>query len=141
MNENGENQKNKQPKFNFNWLYIMLIVGLIFMIFTRHDGKSTKTIDYSTFKEYVNKGYAGDVVINKDELTLEMFIDGRYDRIVFGNGNKKGVSRAVKVEFGSIDKVEDFLEEQKKRDIFQVKLNMKLRMTCSLILYGRLHHC
>ncbi len=122
MNENGENQKNKQPKFNFNWLYIMLIVGLIFMIFTRHDGKSTKTIDYSTFKEYVNKGYAGDVVINKDELTLEMFIDGRYDRIVFGNGNKKGVSRAVKVEFGSIDKVEDFLEEQKKEGHFSGKV-------------------
>ncbi len=122
MNENTENQKNKQPRFNFNWLYIMLIVGLIFMIFTKHDGKPTKTIDYSTFKEYVNKGYAHDIVINKDDLTLQMFIDSRYDRIVFGNGNKKAGNRAVNVEFGSIEKVEDFLEEQKTEGNFSGKV-------------------
>ncbi|MCM1311312.1 MAG: ATP-dependent zinc metalloprotease FtsH [Bacteroides sp.] len=122
MNENTENQKNKQPRFNFNWLYVMLIVGLLFMIFTRHDGKSTKTIDYSTFKEYVNKGYANNIVINKDDLILEMFIDSRYDRVVFGNGNKSGNNRAVKVEFGSIEKVEEFLEEQKNEGYFSGKV-------------------
>lgn len=122
MNENAENQKNKQPRFNFNWLYIMLIIGLAFMILTRHDSKATKTIDYSTFKEYVSKGYAKDVLINKDDFTLEMSINSQYDRIVFGNGNKKGGDRAVKVEFGSIEKVEDFLEEQKSNGKFTGKV-------------------
>ena len=41
----------QKPRFNFTWLYILLIAGLAFMIFTRHDTSASRSVDYTTFKE------------------------------------------------------------------------------------------
>jgi cell division protease FtsH len=113
--QSPQNNKNKnrtpQPRFNFSWLYIMLIGGIIYMYLFHNETSVEKRIDYTTFKEYVEKGYASDVVIEKNDYTLKMFVKREYDRKVFGNGNKGKDKRAVVVEFGSIDKVEEFLDK------------------------------
>ena len=113
--QSPQNNKNKnrtpQPRFNFSWLYIMLIGGIIYMYLFHNETNVEKRIDYTTFKEYVEKGYASDVVIEKNDYTLKMFVKREYDRKVFGNGNKGKDKRAVVVEFGSIDKVEEFLDK------------------------------
>lgn len=134
MNENNQQNNNKpqtpadgnknqgqQPprrRFSFSWLYILLIGGIIYMFMTRNETNTTKTVDYTSFQEIVDKGYANGVLINKDSKTLSLYIKKQYDRQVFGNPNTTGSNRAVKVEIGSLDKVQDFLDAKKEEGKF-----------------------
>lgn len=79
-NQNPNNNPNmpKMPKFNMNWIYALVIIALALMFFARGNGllSSSEGIerDYTTFIQYVNKGYATKVVVNKNESTLKMFV-------------------------------------------------------------------
>ena len=110
------------PRFNFTWLYILLIAGLAFMIFTRHDTSASRTVDYTTFKEFVTKGYVADVTINKDNNTLTLAIDAKHEKQVYGAVNKNKKPARIKVEFGSIDNLESYLDEQNKEGNFTGKV-------------------
>ena len=122
-NNVGNNNRMQKPRFNFTWLYILLIAGLAFMIFTRHDTSASRTVDYTTFKEFVTKGYVSDVVINKDNNTLTLGIDSKYDKQVFGAVNKNKKATRIKVEFGSIDNLESYLDTQNEEGNFNGKVS------------------
>ena len=113
----------QKPRFNFTWLYILLIAGLAFMIFTRHDTSASRSVDYTTFKEFVEKGYVADVVINKDNNTLTLAIDSKHEKQVYGVASKNKKPARIKVEFGSIDNLENFLDEQNKEGVFKGKVS------------------
>ena len=113
----------QKPRFNFTWLYILLIAGLAFMIFTRHDTSASRSVDYTTFKEFVEKGYVADVVINKDNNTLTLAIDAKHEKQVYGVASKNKKPARIKVEFGSIDNLENFLDEQNKEGVFKGKVS------------------
>ncbi len=112
----------QKPRFNFTWLYILLIAGLAFMIFTRHDTSASRSVDYTTFKEFVTKGYVADVTINKDNNTLTLAIDAKHEKQVYGAVNKNKKPARIKVEFGSIDNLESYLDEQNKEGNFTGKV-------------------
>ena len=113
----------QKPRFNFTWLYILLIAGLAFMIFTRHDSSASRTVDYTTFKEFVTKGYVADVTVNKDNNTLTLAINSKYEKQVYGAVNKNKKPARIKVEFGSIDNLESYLDEQNKEGNFNGKVS------------------
>ena len=121
-NNNNSNNKLQKPRFNFTWLYILLIAGLAFMIFTRHDTSASRSVDYTTFKEFVNKGYVADVTVNKDNNTLTLAIDSKYEKQVFGAVSKNKKPARIKVEFGSIDNLESYLDAQNKEGNFKGKV-------------------
>ena len=123
-NNNGNNSNNRmqKPRFNFTWLYILLIAGLAFMIFTRHDTSASRSVDYTTFKEFVTKGYVADVTINKDNNTLTLAIDAKHEKQVYGVANKSKKPARIKVEFGSIENLETYLDEQNKEGNFKGKV-------------------
>lgn len=88
------------------------------MFVSRNETNSTKEINYTQFQELVKNGMADKVVIDKGEKTLDLYINPKFDRQVFGNTNTTGAQRSVKVEIGSCDKVEEFLEENRKEEHF-----------------------
>ena len=113
-NTNNENQP-KMPKFNMNWIYLFVIIGLGLIFFAGgKNGIMSSSVnverDYTTFINYVNKGYASNVEINKDESTLKMYVRPEHQREVFGGGNL-GQNPYVKVDIGSIDNLENFLNQ------------------------------
>ena len=122
-NTNNNNNRMQKPRFNFTWLYILLIAGLAFMIFTRHDTSASRSVDYTTFKEFVEKGYVADVVINKDNNTLTLAINSKHEKQVYGVASKNKKPARIKVEFGSIDNLENFLDEQNKEGVFKGKVS------------------
>ena len=113
----------QKPRFNFTWLYILLIAGLAFMIFTRHDTSASRSVDYTTFKDFVAKGYVADVTVNKDNNTLTLAINSKYEKQVYGAVNKNKKPARIKVEFGSIDNLESYLDEQNKEGNFTGKVS------------------
>lgn len=111
------------PKFNMNWLYVMALIFAILFFTSRgmesmfSAGESTKK-EYTTFVNYINKGYATRVVINKKESTLRMYVSPDHVRDIFKKGvDQVGKSPYITVEIGSIDNLETFLNaaiKQKK---------------------------
>lgn len=124
------------PKFNMNWVYVLVIIGLMLIFFsggTQGIGNTSASVEknYTTFIDYVNKGYAANVEVNKDESTLKMYVRPEHQREVFGQGNL-GTSPYVKVEIGSIDNLEQFLDkavQEKKINGFSYKNNDNGLMT------------
>ena len=57
------------PKFNLNWLYIIVIGALAVMLWqgNEHPGSYEKDISYSEIKSYIAHGYTHEVVVNKTD--------------------------------------------------------------------------
>lgn len=109
-----------------SWIYMLVLFGLIAMYLLGGDsvGSASKKISYDEFKTFVNKGYASKIIINKDESTLKMYVNPKNIRDVFKQGSKNtGNNPYVTTEFGSVDKIETFIEAEKKAGKFKGELN------------------
>lgn len=88
-----EQDKNKKmPKFSMSWIYLLVIIGLLSVYFMGGDsisGSASKKVSYDEFRAYVSKGYASEIVLNKDESTLKMYVTAEHIRDVFKAGTKE----------------------------------------------------
>ncbi len=119
-NSGGDNQP-KMPKFNMNWIYIIIAVGLAIMFFTgggdslAKGAGANKEATYTQFKQYVEKGYAQRVEVNKTENTLKMYVRPKFIRNVFNmSAQQVGSNPYVTVQFGSTDELERYLTAEQK---------------------------
>ncbi|MDY2634664.1 MAG: ATP-dependent zinc metalloprotease FtsH [Prevotella sp.] len=113
MDENKN--KPSMPKFNMNWIYMLIIVGLVVAFFTgqgNSKGGISKESTYTEFKRLVMKGYASEVTVNNEEKTLKMYVKPQYIREIFKAGTKQtGTHPYLVVEYGSVEQVEAFLNQ------------------------------
>ena len=116
------NNNNPTPRFNFSWLYILIGVGLVYFLFAQNTSSDNNVgeTDYTKFKAYVDSSYVSKVVVDKKELTLQMYVKKEHIRDVFGKGESKvGKNPSVEVEFGSIENLEAFLDKKTEEGKFQ----------------------
>ena len=106
------------PKFNMNWIYALVIISLAVAFFaTGKDGGLGNTSvsvkkDYTQFVEYVNKGWASHVVVNKNESTLKMYVRPEHINDIFkAHVKQTGPEPYVVVEIGSVDNLETMLNQ------------------------------
>lgn len=125
-NQRKDNQDNsggpKMPKFNMNWVYVLAIICLAVTIFTANGsgGLANSSVsvekDYTQFVEYVDKGWATRVVVNKTESSLKMYVRPEHIRDIFKAGTAQtGKNPYVTVEIGSVDNLEVFLSQAVKQ--------------------------
>ncbi len=115
--KNNPKPKVNMPRFNLNWLYLVIVITLIALYMSRGDNALTKNINYSEFKEYVNKGYVNKVVAY-DDNTAEVFIKPEFAREVFkGDAEKAGRSPMVTMEIGNITSLDNYLDEREKEGL------------------------
>ena len=112
----------KMPKFNMNWLYTLIIITLALLFFT--DGgkmmfgepSATQEATYSKFQTYVQKGYAKNVVVDKDKSELRMYVKPAHVRDVFGKtAQQVGTTPFVSVKYGGLDSLESYLSAAQKQ--------------------------
>lgn len=113
------NKQPKMPRFNMNWIYGLIIIALGLLFFTvggnMMAGSVKQEATYTKFQEYVNKGYANNVVVNTEQKTLKMFVKPENTRDVFGKDPKQlGEKPYVSVQIGSIDELEKYLTDAQK---------------------------
>ena len=48
--DNKKSQSNKGPRYNFAWLYIILLGIIFYVLFYQNDSSTSKEVDYTTFK-------------------------------------------------------------------------------------------
>ena len=114
------------PRFSMSWIYGMVIVGLMAFYFTQdreQTGIHTETT-YSDFKVMVEKGYANEIVVNKHTSTLLMYVKGEHVYDVFHQHiDKTGKKPAVTVSIGSVDQVEQFVNQAREEGKFTGKFS------------------
>jgi len=113
------------PRFNMNWIYLIVIAGLAYFYFTNGTGSiqqprvAQREASYDEFKALVDSGYASRVVANKDLRTLRMYVKVDSIRAVFNMGaDQVGTDPYLSVEFGSIEKLEQFLDKARENGRF-----------------------
>ena len=111
------------PKFNMNWIYLLAILTLAMLYMTstgNENGRQTSAEStYSDFKTYVKRGYADKIVVNKNQNTLKMYVKPEHVREVFKKGiDQTGKNPYVDVEIGSVDQVEQFVEQARADSTF-----------------------
>lgn len=122
LNPNNDNQP-KMPKFNMNWIYAIIITTLAILFITGGGDSlasgaagAQQEATYTKFQQYVEKGYAKSVVVNKEEGELKMYVHPKYIRTVFNKSAKQtGANPYVDVVYGSTDSVDKYLADAQKR--------------------------
>ena len=89
---NFNNKPPKMPKFNMNWLYAIILIGLIALFVSGGGdalgGSTAKQATYTEFKEYVSKGYVLSVTANKADGKAKLYINPKYIRDVYNTSAK-----------------------------------------------------
>ena len=114
------------PRFNMNWIYGLVILALGLLYFTSgQEQSSIKTeTSYSDFKVMVMKGYADKIEVNKHSNTLQMFVKPEHIRDVFHQGvQQTGKNPSVTVAIGSVDQVEQFINQARDEQKFTGKFS------------------
>ena len=122
---NNKPQMN-MPRFNMNWIYGLVIIALSTLYFTQGNEKSSVRTEtsYSDFKTMVMKGYADKIVVNKYENILQMYVKPEHIRDVFHQGvEQTGKTPSVNVAIGSVDQVEQFVNEAREQGKFSGKFS------------------
>lgn len=137
MQKQGQQQSDpKMPKFNMNWIYILAIAMLALFYFSngRENSSISAEASYTEFKSVVMKGWAQKIVINKTESKLEVYVKPEHRRDVFKQGKEQtGKEPTMSVEFGSVDQVENFINQARAKKLFTGDLRYDNRDTNSIL--------
>ena len=123
---NEKDNKNKAPKFNLSWVYGIIVVVLIYLLFTGNEGSSSQSISYTQFEQYVNDGYAKNIVAAKDKGVLRMYVKTEHVKDVFkGDVSKLGVNPYVEAEYASNDKLMELIDKAQQEKKFTGELRFE----------------
>ncbi|MDL2290269.1 ATP-dependent zinc metalloprotease FtsH [Paludibacteraceae bacterium OttesenSCG-928-F17] len=117
MNQNNQNQnktnKNlgKPFKFNFYWIY-----GLIFLVlfgaYFLSDNATSKEVPYSSFQEYVEKGYIENILAYTSRNSLEAKVNTNALQQVYGEKYEAyAKDRTIVVKVPSMDELSRFIQK------------------------------
>ena len=124
---NFNNNNNRMPKFNIGWIYGFAIIALIIAFIMgggSAGGSAGKQASYTKFQTYMMQGYAQSIVVNKDNGKLKMYVKPQYIRQLFNAGtNQVGTAPFVEVEYGGIDKLENFVDYARSKGSFKGDLS------------------
>lgn len=127
------------PRFNLNWLYIIIIAGLAIMLFQGQGSSSSvnKEVSLTQFRTYLEQGYAKEVIINKTDGTARMVLKPEADKIraVFNEGmDRTGNSPTVTTKGPSdIDKLGDTVDSYGVQLTYEESNNFFLSLLGSLL--------
>ena len=126
---NGNGPKMNMPRFNMNWIYILVISALALIWMMDGNGSIQKASQqmettYTEFKVFVDSGYASRIVVDKSHGTLKMYVDASHIRDVFHQGvEHTGKDPYLVVDYGSIDQLQQFLDAKREEGRFNGKLS------------------
>lgn len=119
--QDNDNQP-KMPKFNMNWIYIIVAVVLAVLLFSgggesiAKGSGASQEVTYTEFKSYVEKGYAQRVVVNTNDKSIRMYVKPKNVANVFKKtAQQAGSNPYVVAQYGSVDELEKYLDAQQKQ--------------------------
>ena len=117
-NTNKKPTKTNMPKFNLNWLYMIIAMMLLGLYLTNESGSASKNIPYDEFQEYVHNGYISKVT-GYDDNSVEAYVKPQYVPNVFkADSSRVGKNPLITTEAPSRESLGDFLQKEKDETRF-----------------------
>ncbi|MBV4191850.1 ATP-dependent zinc metalloprotease FtsH [Bacteroides fragilis] len=106
------------PKFNLNWMYMIIALMLLGLYFANGNSSVNKNISYDEFQQYVRDGYVSKV-IGYDDNTVEIYIKPQYVGAVFKQDSTRvGRNPMITTEAPSRENLDNFLQKEKEETYF-----------------------
>ena len=124
-NNNANKKPNKvnMPKFNQNWLYMIIAMMLLGLYLTNENSTGTKNISYDEFQQYVRNGYMSKI-IGYDDNSVEAYIKPQYVKNVFqADSSRVGRNPMITTEAPSRESLGDFLQKERDEQHFDGSIN------------------
>ena len=124
-NNNANKKPNKvnMPKFNLNWLYMIIAMMLLGLYLTNENSTGTKNISYDEFQQYVRNGYMSKI-IGYDDNSVEAYIKPQYVKNVFqADSSRVGKNPMITTEAPSRESLGDFLQKERDELHFDGSIN------------------
>jgi cell division protease FtsH len=125
----GNNNNKKKSGFNLSWLYGIIAMALLGLYFFNGNTDAPRRINYSQFREYVQKGWVESVVAY-DNRKLELTIVPDSVAAVLGQAVADELQKDNRVvrmvtDAGSLESVDEFLSAQTAEGNFKGELMYK----------------
>jgi cell division protease FtsH len=124
-NNNANKKPNKvnMPKFNLNWLYMIIAMMLLGLYITNENSTGIKSVSYDEFQQYVRDGYMSKI-IGYDDNSVEAYIKPQYVKNVFqADSSKMGKNPMITTEAPSRESLGNFLQKEKDELHFDGSIN------------------
>ncbi len=139
MEEKKNNTPNKtnMPKFNLNWLYMVIALMIMGLFWTTQNSTMNKSVSYDEFQQYVRNGYISKV-IGYDDNSVEFYIKPNFVGQVFKQDSTRvGKNPMVSTESPSRENLDNFLQKEKEEARFDGTLSYdKKKDYLSVILWN-----
>ena len=115
------------PKFNLNWLYMIIATMLLGLYLTNEGGNATKSISYDEFQQYVRNGYISKVV-GYDDNSVEAYVKPQHVGHVFRQDSTRvGKNPLITTEAPSRESLGEFLQKERDEARFDGSINYEKR--------------
>ena len=122
-NTNKKPSKTNMPKFNLNWLYMIIAMMLLGLYLTNESGTATKNISYDEFQQYVRDGYISKV-IGCDDNSVEAYVKTQHVGNVFRQDSSRvGKNPLITTEAPSRESLGNFLQKERDDAHFDGSIN------------------
>lgn len=112
-NQKPTNKKMNRPKFNLNWLYMIIVIALGIAWLNQSSNIATKDLPYDEFQELVIKGYIKGVK-GYDDNSVEAYVKPQHVADVFqADSSKVGQNPMITTEAPSRESLDEFLQKEK----------------------------
>lgn len=106
------------PKFNLNWMYMIIALMLLGLYFANGSSSVSKNISYDEFQQYVRDGYVSKM-IGYDDNSVEIYIKPQYVGTVFKQDSTRvGRNPMITTEAPSRENLDNFLQKEKEETHF-----------------------
>ena len=112
------------PKFNLNWMYMIIALMLLGLYFANGSSSISKNISYDEFQQYVRDGYVSKV-IGYDDNSVEIYIKPQYVGTVFKQDSTRHARTWI-----------TFYKKKKRRRTLTVLSAMIRKKTISVQYFG-----
>ena len=114
----NNNNKVNMPRFNLNWLYMLIALALLGLFLMNRNSSSSLDLSYETFQTYVRQGYISKV-IGYDDNSVEAVVKPQYVAEVFkADSSRVGRNAIITTEAPSRERLDDFLQREKEEQHF-----------------------
>lgn len=115
--ENNNNMdkrpKMNMPRFNLNWLYMIIAIMFLGLYLTNEKSTSSKDVPYDEFQRYVQNGYI-DKVVGYDDNSVDAYIKQQHVKDVFReDSNRVGRNPLITTEAPSRESLGNFIQKEK----------------------------
>ena len=122
----NNNNKSKVPKFNFYWMYGLMILFLLGMFWMNNGGSVAREVNWTQFENIVEKGGVKSITVYTNKNYAEAILEDSLAKAVAKElpqpemqfGQTETATNKIAVQIPSSDKFDDKVEVWKQQGVF-----------------------